>query len=94
VGVLPNAERVEELKTRLRESAGIIEPKIRTRPQEGDRVRVSAGLLLAYLGYQSSDQSAIDEGIDVVETLGAPSDRRFASLLKQLWLPIDTTPTP
>ena len=85
-GVLPNASRVQTLKLRLSERAGIIEPEIRTRPIEGDRVRVSAGLLLAYLGYQSEDQDAIESGLRVVRELGSDSDRRFASLLGQLWI--------
>ncbi|MFG0247144.1 MAG: hypothetical protein ACF8MF_13935 [Phycisphaerales bacterium JB052] len=91
-GVLPSNERVEILKVQLGERAGIIEPKIRTRPIEGDRVRVSAGMLLAYLGYQSKDQQSIESGLQVVRELGSDSDRRFASLLSQLWL--DPKPTP
>ena len=94
-GVLPDAERVETLKLRMRETAGIVEPEIRTRyGAESDRVRVSAGLLLAYLGYQSSDLESIRQGIEVVSSLGADSDRRFASLLGQLWIPIDTGSKP
>lgn len=94
-GVLPDAERVEALKQRMRETAGIVEPEIRTRiATEGDRVRVSAGLLLAYLGYQSNDVESIKQGIGVVSTMGADSDRRFANLLGQLWLPIDTGSKP
>ena len=91
-GVLPSNERVELLKQQLAERAGIIEPKIRTRLMEGDRVRVSAGLLLAYLGYQSDDQQSIESGLSVVRELGTDSDRRFASLLSQLWLEPDPKP--
>ena len=85
--VIPSAKRIEELKQRLGERAGIIEPEIRTRALEGERVRVSAGMLLAYLGYQSSDDEAIEQGLGVVRELGSDSDRRFASLLGQLWEP-------
>ncbi|MAO20093.1 MAG: hypothetical protein CMJ35_12255 [Phycisphaerae bacterium] len=91
-GVLPSNERVDILKVQLAERAGIIEPKIRTRAIEGDRVRVSAGMLLAYLSYQSKDQENIESGLQVVRELGSDSDRRFASLLAQLWL--DPAPQP
>ena len=84
--LMPDAERIDALKTRLGERAGIIEMEIRTRPLEGDRVRVSAAMLYAYIGYQTSDQDVIDAGLDVVSELGSDSDRRFASLLKQLWV--------
>ena len=84
--LMPDAERIEALKTRLGERAGIIEIEIRTRPLEGDRVRVSAAMLYAYIGYQTGDQDVIDAGLDVVSELGSDSDRRFASLLKQLWV--------
>lgn len=85
-GALLQPERVEALKLTLSERAGIVEPTIRTSPLEGDRVRVSAALLLAYLGYQSEDPKAIAQGLETVRTLGTPSDRRFASLLEQLWV--------
>ncbi len=84
-GVLLIESRVETLKQQLRERAGIVEPEIRTRAMEGDRVRVSASLLLAYLGYQSDDTNAIAQGLETVRTRGTDSDRRFASLLAQLW---------
>lgn len=84
--LMPDAERIKALKTRLGERAGIIEMDIRTRPLEGDRVRVSAAMLYAYIGYQTSDQGVIDAGLNVVSELGSDSDRRFASLLKQLWV--------
>lgn len=84
-GALLQESRIEVLKTILRERAGIVEPEIRTSPMEGDRVRVSAGLLLAYLGYQSQDADTIAQGLGTVRSLGTDSDRRFASLLAQLW---------
>jgi hypothetical protein len=92
--LLPDAERIEALKKRLGERAGIIEIEIRTRPLEGDRVRVSAALLYAYIGYQSGDQGVVDEGLSVVSELGTDSDRRFADLLKQLWVIPDAQGTP
>lgn len=84
--LLPDAERIAALKKRLGERAGIIDMEIRTRPLEGDRVRVSAAMLYAYIGYQSGDQGVVDRGLEVVSELGTDSDRRFAGLLKQLWV--------
>jgi hypothetical protein len=84
--LLPDAERIDALKQRLGERAGIIEMEIRTRPLEGDRVRVSAGMLYAYLGYQTGDEDIVRAGLAAVRELGADSDRRFANLLSQLWL--------
>lgn len=83
--LLPSGERMGHLVTRLGERAGIIEPEIRTRQLEGDRVRVSAAMLYAYLGYQQGDQQIVGQGLGVVRELGAESDRRFASLLAQVW---------
>jgi hypothetical protein len=93
-GIMPSAERVKSLKEQLGERAGVIEPTVRTRPIETDRVRVSAGMLLAYIGYQSGDAKAISQGLEVVSTLGANTDRRFASLLEQLWVIPSDTDTP
>ncbi|MHA7814686.1 MAG: hypothetical protein ACX94C_14980 [Phycisphaerales bacterium] len=92
--LLPDAERIAALKKRLGERAGIIEMEIRTRPLEGDRVRVSAGLLYAYLGYQTDDQAVIAGGLKAVRQLGTDSDRRFASLLEQLWLDDEASSNP
>lgn len=92
--LLPDAERIAALKQRLGERAGIIEPDVRSRPLEGDRVRVSAGMLYAYLGYQSDDGDVVRDGLGVVRDLGADSDRRFASLLSQLWLKPDRDTNP
>jgi len=47
---------------------------------------VAAALLLSYLGYQSENPEAIEQGLQLVAEQGADSDRRFASLLRQLWL--------
>lgn len=85
-GALLRDSRVKILKSILSERAGIVEPEIRTSPLEGDRVRVSAGLLLAYLGYQSEHAESVQLGLEKVRTLGTDSDRRFASLLEQLWI--------
>ncbi|MFG0315280.1 MAG: hypothetical protein ACF8LL_13985 [Phycisphaerales bacterium] len=92
--LLPDAERMAALKQRLGERAGIIEMEIRTRPLEGDRVRVSAGMLYAYLGYQTGDEDIVRAGLATVRELGADSDRRFANLLSQLWLTPDESANP
>jgi hypothetical protein len=87
-------KETEKLIKRLGERAGIIDMEIRTRPLEGDRVRVSAALLYAYIGYQKNDQGVVDAGLKVVSELGTDSDRRFAGLLQQLWLEPDTSGNP
>ncbi len=92
--LLPDEERIAALIKRLGERAGIIDMEIRTRPLEGDRVRVSAALLYAYIGYQKNDQGVVDAGLKVVSELGTDSDRRFAGLLQQLWLDPDTSGNP
>ncbi len=92
--LLPDEERIAALIKRLGERAGIIDMEIRTRPLEGDRVRVSAAMLYAYIGYQKNDQGVVDAGLKVVSELGTDSDRRFAGLLQQLWLDPDTSGNP
>lgn len=92
--LLPDAERIAALKQRLGERAGIIEVEMRTRPLEGDRVRVSAGMLYAYLGYQTADEDIVRAGLATVRELGTDSDRRFANLLSQLWLTPDESTNP
>lgn len=92
--LLPGEERLQALIKRLGERAGIIDMEIRTRPLEGDRVRVSAALLYAYIGYQTGDQAVVDAGLNAMGELGTESDQRFASLLKQLWVVPDAKGTP
>lgn len=84
--LMPSPERIESLKTRLRERAGLINYEQSPRVPEGARIQVSAGMLLAYLGYQTEDAATIKQGLGVVREKGTDSDRRFASLLSQLWV--------
>lgn len=91
-GILPGVERIKILKQVLRERAGLEETALGSRRIEGDRVRVAAGLLLAYLGYQTQDDETIKAGLGVVRELGSDSDRRFGNLLAQLWL--EASPKP
>lgn len=84
--LLPSEGRIESLIIRLKERAGIIVPELTTRASEGTRVQVSAAMLLAYLGYQTDDQATVQIGLDLVNEIGSEADRRFASLLGQIWL--------
>jgi hypothetical protein len=84
--LIPADERIEQLVARLKERAGLTAPKYSTRQMESEQVRVSASLLLAYIGYQVNDQQAINDGLAVVKELGSDTDRRFASLLAKLWV--------
>jgi len=93
--LIPTDERIEQLVARLKERAGLTAPKYSTRQMESEQVRVSASLLLAYIGYQINDQQAINDGLAVVKELGSDTDRRFASLLAKLWvLPTDPAEQP
>lgn len=83
--LLPNEQRIDSLIARLKERAGITRPEHSTRRMESDRVRVSASILLAYLGYQVDDEEAITQGLDMIKERGSDADRRFVSLLSQLW---------
>lgn len=83
--LLPAPARIETLISRLKERSGITRPELSARRLESDRVRVSSALLLAYLGYQIDDQELVTSGLQIVDEWGSESDRRFASLLSQLW---------
>lgn len=83
--LLPDGPRIVLLVDRLRERAGITSPDLSTRRMESDRVRVSAALLLAYIGYQIDDLNAVKSGLVIVKERGSDADRRFASLLAQVW---------
>ncbi len=84
--LLPDQARIDSLLARLKERAGITQPKHSVRLMESDRVRVSASILMAYLGYQIDDQSVISQGLDVAHERGDETDRRFVSLLRQIWI--------
>lgn len=64
--------------------AGLIEVDGQ-RLHDDARVRLASGLLLGYLGYQTLDQSAVDDGLGVMKEVGSDADRRLARLLEQIW---------
>ena len=84
--LLPGPKRIESLMIRLKERSGIEGPERSMRMLESDQIRVSSALLLAYIGYQINDQEAITSGLVLVNDIGADVDRRFASLLTQVWI--------
>jgi hypothetical protein len=100
--LLPSRERLDLVIARLKERAGLSSHELSTRSLEGARIRVSSSLLLAYIGYQINDRVIIEQGLKLVKELGSDTDRRFASLLAQVWLgqdipvpegALDTTPS-
>lgn len=82
--LLPSKPRTQALVEGLRLRAGVT--KVNDEMLHDDpRVRLSSGLLLAYLGYQSLDERAVSEGLGVVNEVGSDADRRLARLLEQIW---------
>ena len=84
--LLPSKPRTESLIIRLKERAGLTSLQYSTRRLESNRVRVSSAMVLAYLGYQIDDSESVQQAIQVINERGSDSDKRFASLLSQLWL--------
>ncbi len=84
--LLPEPKRIESLIIRLKERSGIQGPEHSVRMLESNQIRVSSALLLAYLGYQVNDRDALVSGLAMVHQVGTDVDRRFASLLKQVWM--------
>ena len=78
--LLPPLHRLEELKSLIRERAGKL-----------SRLEAQAGLLLAYIGFQTDDEQALSDGLDLVvkidrETIAA--DGRpdpVAALVLEIW---------
>lgn len=82
--LLPSPSRTNEMVEGLRIRAGLT--KVNDEMLHDDpRVRLSSGLLLAYLGYQSLDEQAVADGLAVVNEVGSDPDRRLAQLLEQIW---------
>lgn len=82
--LLPSKARTAALIEGLRIRAGV------TKVNDGmlhedPRIRLSSGLLLAYLGYQTLDEQAVADGLGVVSEVGSDADRRLAHLLEQIW---------
>lgn len=86
--LLPAPERVDLLIDSLRNRAGLL--KVAGEGEEDVSVRRSAALLLAYLGYQNQRPEIIREGLDAYESFGAEDDRRFANIVRQVWLEGET----
>lgn len=91
--LLPGKDRTESLIVRLKERAGLTSFEHSTRRLESNRVRVSSAMVLAYLGYQIDDIESIEQAIEVINQRGSDADKRFVSLLSQLWLDQDTPKT-
>lgn len=91
--LLPNPTRIETLLIRLKERAGITNPERSTRVTESNQIRVSSALLLAYIAYQVDDQESLESGLALMKEIGTDTDRRFSSLLSQLWLENEDTGT-
>ena len=70
--LLPPGDRVEQLKLVYRETIARTGPSAR-----------AAALLLAYLGFQTSDNSAIADGLDRLEADGPD---RLAQIAREVWL--------
>ncbi len=87
--LLPAPERVDLLIDSLRNRAGLL--KAAGEGEEDVPVRRSAALLLAYLGYQNQRPDIIREGLDAYESFGADDDRRFANIVRQVWLEGETS---
>ena len=82
--LLPATERVDLLIESLRAKAGLlVDPGA---GREDVSVRRAASLMLAYLGYQNGRAEIAREGLDAYESLGADDDRRFANIVRQVWL--------
>jgi len=78
--LLPPAKRLEELKELIRERAGKL-----------SRLEGQAGLLLAYIGFQTDDEQALTDGLDMVvkvdrETIAAGGKPDpVAALVLEIW---------
>jgi hypothetical protein len=76
--LLPAAERLPAIKTRLRELMA-----------DAKGSDPDLGLLLGYVGYQTGDREAVQHGLDAMGTVqGAEqaTSRRLAEMLRQVWL--------
>ena len=82
--ILPSRERTAMTKSRLRELI-----------QREASMKRDAGLLLAYLGFQSDDQAAVAAGFDAMDSAEGQADEQLARLsgvLRQVWMPSEGTP--
>lgn len=87
--LLPPAERLTDVTTRLRELSG-----------NGGQSGRDASLLLAYVGFQTGDASLQAQGLDLLEKYGNsteadsdPRDAVLARFLREVWAPKGTEPS-
>lgn len=67
----------------------LIKAQLRDRIDRGTTVAREAGLLLAYIGYQSNDRGSIEFGLDTIDRLNAERgimQDTFVDLLRSVWL--------
>ncbi|MCC6661993.1 MAG: hypothetical protein IT437_14045 [Phycisphaerales bacterium] len=86
--ILPSADRIGTIKIRLQELI-----------QREAGMKRDAGLLLAYLGYQSDDAAAVAHGFEAMDSVEGEADPQLARLrdvLRQVWMapaaPLGGTP--
>jgi hypothetical protein len=72
--MLPKAQRLQTIATRLRSNVA----------DERSRIRADSALLIAYIGFQSKNETMAREGVDAFERV-APSDR-LGPIIRKLWL--------
>jgi hypothetical protein len=74
--LLPSAERLPTIKARLRQLL-----------EEAEGGDADLGLLLAYLGWQTRDAAAVEEGLEAMASAQTPEHvRRLGSLLRRVWV--------
>ncbi|MBL4591808.1 MAG: hypothetical protein JKY96_07600 [Phycisphaerales bacterium] len=84
LNLLPSPTRTKILIEGLRLRAGVV--KVNDHELHDDRrIRVSSGLLLAYIGFQTLNAEAVDDGLGVMKESGTQADQRLARLLEQIW---------
>lgn len=93
--LLPAPERLEALMGLLRENLGLADSGVRPRAA-GRRLERESGLMLAYVGHQTSDRETVEQGlrgwaksIEASEADGNDEriDRALHLFLSELWTP-------
>lgn len=90
--LLPTPQRVSELLLTLRENLGL-EQVAGVGVSVGEQAERESALLLAYLGFQIGDETAVRQGLAAFKERIGPDasgrtsvDQRLAAMLEQLWL--------
>lgn len=81
--IRPNMERIQ-----------IIIADLRRYIEADDTLSKQSALILAYIGFQTNDLAMTQEALDVLDTLVEDADARFATLLREIWIPILKSPQP